>query len=241
MRVRLVACFLVAVFAAFTSRAAFASALITINGSPLDAAALNCSISGDQTICRGTNLQGSGFMLSSWEFLFDPDPSVSGAFTVLNLSATTQTFTIGVGLGVLPLGSTVSATGFTGAGTLTDLNGGGATLTDNGISIYTALIDGTAVHTLLDPPQSYISTPLASGGPGAPVTIPFSSFGPNILAQPVNSIIGTQFQFRLTSGDQVSLPFGFTVTPVAVPESDSLTLLGCGIVCLAAFRRRRAA
>ena len=108
-------------------------------------------------------------------------------------------------------------------------------------NVVTALIDGSAVHTLLDPPQSYISTPLASGGPGAPVTIPFASFGPNILAQPVSSSIGTQFQFRITAGDQVFLPFGFTVAPVAVPESDSLTLLGCGIVCLAAFRRRRAA
>jgi len=239
MRVRWIICLLVAVFAAFSSHAAFASSVISINGSVLDPAAVNCGTLGNLTTCQSTNLSGPGYLLNSLVFTFDPDPSITGFFSLTNISPTVMTFTLSATLSGLSLASPVSISGFVGAGTLTDLNGQGATLTDSGVSIYTALIDGVPVHTLLDPPQLYVSTPLASGGPGAPATIPFTSFGPSTLAQPLNSSITTAFQFRLTPGDQVSLPFAFTVEPVPAPEPGSLTLLGCGIAGLAVFRRRR--
>jgi hypothetical protein len=241
MKVRCVACILVAVFATLMSSAAFASPVFTINGSTLDPAALNCSTVGVQTSCSGTNLSGTGFLLNSWQFTFDPDPSINGAFNLTNIGTTTQTFVLTVTLPTPVFPSPLLASGSIGAGLLVDVNGGGASLTDNGSAFYTALIDGASVHTLLDPPQSYVSIASPTGGPGAPVTIPFASFGPSPVSQPINTSIGIRTQFRLTSGDAVSLPVSFTVVPASVPEPSSLTLLGFGIVCLSFVRRRRSA
>jgi hypothetical protein len=245
MRIRLFSCLLVA-FVAFYAHAAFAApirAVIDINGDALDAAALNCANTGSQLLCEGTNFVGNGFRLDSWSFLLDPDPSISGSFSLTNLSGITQTFAVTASLFFGPaIGPSLSATGYVGAGTLNDTGGGGAQLTDaGGIALYTALIDNVPVQTLLDAPQVYTSVP-GPFGPGSPVTIPMASFGPTILAQSANSLIGTAFEFTLTNGDQVSLPFGFTVTPAPnptpTPEPGSLVLLGGGLAGLAVYRRR---
>src|SRR5512143_3945157 len=98
MRNRFFAFLLVAAIATFTGRTALASSVglpaIQINGAPLDASALNCAAAGSQTVCRGTDFVGSGFELNSWEFLFDPDPSITGSFTLTNLSSITQGFSV---------------------------------------------------------------------------------------------------------------------------------------------------
>lgn len=213
---------------------------VDINGAPLDHAALNCGTVGNQAVCRGTDFQGNGYRLDNWEFSLDPDPSVTGSFTLTNISTIPQNFTLTVTLAVPSLALPLSMSGYTGAGTLTDVNGGGATLMDTGVSIYSGMVDGVTVRTLLDPPQLYTVVPTASGGPGAPVTINMVSFGPEALGQPVNSSIGARFAFNLTNGDSFQTPFGFDVTPAAVPEPASAALLASGLVALA-FRRRRSA
>jgi hypothetical protein len=73
-----------------------------------------------------------------------------------------------------------------------DVNGGGATLTDDGSAIHTALIDAAPVHTLLEPPQSFSVLANPFGGPGSPLTISKVSFGPDVLPLSVANSIGTR-------------------------------------------------
>jgi len=215
--------------------AASIAPVIAINGSTLDTGALGCVSSGGGIVrCEGMNLVGSGYELTSWSFEFDADPTLSGSFTLTNLSSSTLPFTVSATLGISPVGPSVSTTGSVGAGTLTDLNANGATLTDSGFSIYTTEIDGSPVHMLLDPHQSYTAPADPLGGPSS-VTIPMQSFGPDVLAQAANSTITASFGFMLTAGDSVSFPFTFDVQPV--PEPTTALLLGSGIAGLVLLGR----
>jgi hypothetical protein len=132
----------------------------------------------------------------------------------------------------------VSITGSIGAGALTDLNANGATLTDDGSSIYTALIHDSPVHTLLDPSQSFSALADPFGMPST-AAIGKVSFGPELLAQSANNTISEKIQFTLTAGDRVILPTVFAVT--AVPEPGMLILLASGLACLVTFSRRYSA
>ena len=221
-----------------TPVAGLAPPTIDINGTPIDLGALACSPRGDEVACSGENLQGNGFVLETWSLVLNPDPSINATFNLTNLSAATQTFILTVTLPVSPTGPSLSATGSVGTGTLSDMNGNGATLTDDGSSIYSALIDGSPVRTLLDPPQSFTTSVDVTGLP-IPVSIGPESFGPEILAQSANLSIGMRVQYTLTAGDNVALPIFFSVQPV--PEPGTLVLVGSGLASLVGARRRGAA
>jgi hypothetical protein len=232
--------FLLLAFISFGARTAFATPIappvIDINGTPLDAAALNCATAGLLVHCEGANLVVGGFRLDNWNFVLDADPSMTTIFTLTNISSITQPFVMNVTLPVAPIGPALSATGYVGAGTLTDVNGGGAQLTDlGGAALYTGLIDLVAVRTLLNAPQVYTVVP-GPLGPGAPVTIPMASFGPSILAHSASFSMRMTYGFTLTAGDQLALQGGFAITPAQnpppIPEPTSLVLLGSGLIAL---------
>jgi hypothetical protein len=219
------------------TRAATIAPAITINGSALDLNDLGCVSSGGGIVsCQGASLTGSGYELSNWSFEFDPDPTLNGSFTLTNLTSSPTAFTVSATLGILPVGPSLSTTGSIGAGTLTDLNANGATLTDSGFSIYTAEIDGVSVHTLLDRPQSYTAPADPLGAPSS-VTIPIASFGPDLLSQAASASITVAMGFTLTGHDSVSFPFSLDVQPV--PEPATLLLLGGGIAGLALYGRTK--
>lgn len=218
--------------AAYATGTATSGPIFQINGESIDTEDLNCSGGeGGKQICRGEELGFDGFSLQDWQFALDPDPSVIELFAIQNNSASAQSFVFSALLPVPAQGPQLSITGSV-SGSITDVNGDGATLTDNGNPIYTSIIDGTFVETLLDPPQSY-----SAGAFGSQAIGP-AGFAPTVFAGPVNTFIGVTIQFTLSPGDIVSFTSVFNVEPI--PEPGTLLLLGSGILGLVAFGRRAA-
>ena len=160
---------------------------------------------------------------------------------VTNTSSVTQTFIINVTLPIAPafgppsliqgsisgsLTDTSSATGFgtVGSATLAAASGG---------SVYTGLIDGSGVRTLLDDPFS-VGVAVANGS---------AVIGPADFGIPVRESIavattdiGIELRFELSAGDSASFTSVFDVIPV--PEPGTASLLSLGLVLIAARRRR---
>jgi hypothetical protein len=179
---------------------------------------------------------GSGFGLS-WGLLANPDPFIVGNLVVTNTSNTTQTFFLDV---ALPINSPLAATLIGGSitGTVTDLNGDGATVSSlpQGGPIYTALTDvdggfnGSVAGTLL-------AGASASTGAFQSATIGPDSFGSPIPSLPygaVNTNIAIRLAFTLTAGDSASFTSLFVVIPAPGAAVAMFGLLGIG------SRRRRA-
>lgn len=168
-----------------------------------------------------------------WSVVANPDPFVIANLVVTNNTLVTTTFTITVNM---PVGAILpsSLIGGSVTGTVTDLNGDGATVASvAGTSIYQGLIDDNTVATLLDDPFSQ------SAGAWGSATIGPASFGNPIPSQAgpaVNGSIGITLTFTLSAGDAAS----FTSIFVAeVPAPAGLALLAvAGVV--GSGRRRRA-
>lgn len=150
-------------------------------------------------------------------------------YVVTNTSNATQTFTITANNLASVAGPTLISGSITG--TVTDLNGNGATVAAvNGGSIYTALVDlFTPVRTLMSAPFGFSAGNFLSGI-GGPQSF---ALEPSIQ---VNSFIGITLQFTLTAGDSASFTSIFTVVPIPAPGA--VVALG-GLLCPVVLGRRR--
>lgn len=183
-------------------------------------------------------------MLQSTSLFLDPDPSVLAITAVTNTSAVTQTFVINVTLPIAPafgapsliqgsvsgsLTDTSSATGFgtIGFASLAAVTGG---------SVYTGLIDGTSVRTLLDDPFSIAV--LVNNGSSVIGPADFGIPVRESIATATTTDIGIELRFQLSAGDSASFTSVFDVIPI--PEPNTAGLVGLGLLLLTVRRHRRA-
>lgn len=203
---------------------------------------LGCSSAGEQgqVQCSGGELVDfvGDWTVNSLDLFADPDPTVSNIIAVTNNTAATQTFVITVTLPIAPAFGPPSFIKGSVSGSVTDTsgNGNGATFaTAGGNPIYTALIDGASVATLLDPSLSVVTAGFGSAN------LPVDDFGiPNAVSIPVGTLTGIAItlRFSLTAGDSASLTSVFNVEPI--PEPGTAILMAAGLIGLARMGRSRA-
>lgn len=178
----------------------------------------------------GSLVGGAGTWALEWDCTFDADPFVIANIVVTNNSAVNQTFSL---LMTLPIAPAVPNPLISGslAGTLTDLNGNGATVSAvGGDSIYTSYIDSVVEQRLMLAPFSTSAGAFDSVGVGP------QSFGtpaPILGSQNADTSIGIRLFFELTPGDSAS----FTAIFEVVPAPGSIALLA--LAGLFGTRRRR--
>ncbi len=168
-----------------------------------------------------------GLVTMGYSLFGDPDPLVSGSFTLENLSFATIEVELQVTLPILPsLPDVTLMTGSVAVAMTADLDGGTLATLD-GIPFWQGMIDGIPVGG---------ATSLLSGlemirvGPGSP---PGDSAGFGGIAGPAAlESIGVRITFSLTPGEQMSFT---SVFHVVVPGPAGLVLLAFG----ALLTRRR--
>jgi len=162
----------------------------------------------------------------SWAMSVDPDPIISGSFSIINTTALTQTFDLTFGL---PVGAAFAPgvkSGSVGFNFADTNSSGGATVN---LSTWEGLIDGSNAMSLF-------TSSINCFGAGCTGSIATVSAGP--LSQPggVNSSIGIHLVFDLTAGDTANFNTSFEVSPVPVPAA--VWLFGSGLLGLVGVARR---
>lgn len=169
---------------------------------------------------QGSYHGNSGTALS-WIYLVDPDPFVTGTFTVTNETTTTRDYVLDF---VLPISPALTASLLSGqvSGTLTDSEGSGSALLTSisGGFVYSALADDSIVQGLMANALQQVTsvngtTSFSGGSFGFPVPVS----GPSI-----NSSIGIRFAFSLSAGDSASFSSVFVANPIPAP---SVLVVGC--------------
>ncbi len=156
----------------------------------------------------------------------------SFAIVVSNNSATTHYYTLGISIGITTPWSDGTLIGGQVFGILSDLDGGGATLSDNfGNALMTGTIDNSPVLAVGTAPFNFT----APAGGSAPFSAIDGLPGPTIPGPMiVNSSYGLILSFALGAGDEVAISGDFQV--LYIPGPASLAVLALGTV---ASRRRR--
>ena len=174
----------------------------------------------------------NNFTVNSWSSQVDVDPFVTNNINVTNISGLPQTFDITVSLPILPQTPATEMQGSVGL-TLTNTTGT-ADVTDAGTAVYTALIDGSPVQTLLNPAYDlHVVNPFDTNSGSANFGIPTPIAGPAAL-----SSIAIRLHFTLSPGDSAGFTSAFNITEV--PEPMTVVMMGLGLVGLAVAGRSRA-
>lgn len=165
----------------------------------------------------------------------DAEPAVNflnGNIVIQNIDVVAHTYSITFILPISAIRPGSLLGGSVAGGLTTDFDGGSLSTVGQG-PVWSALINGNVVATLLDGPASW-----GKAGAGS-VDIPGESFGdpiPSLPGPAVSGSIAVNLTFTLTAGDQASFTSIFVVESIPAPAT--LALLG-----LAGFvggRRRRA-
>lgn len=187
-----------------------------------------------------TYAPGPNWELNSWDVKANADPAVAAILGVVNLGLTPRTFTITFTANVGPQGpSTLTSGRVTDAlGSITLLSGTLSSI--SGTPVYSALIDGSPVHTLLNDPFSATNSAFNDqfGGPGAVLLglVP----APTVPGPAVSNTIGIRLTFALSPGAAVGIGAAFVVEPVPEPTTVLLLAFGLGGLAVAGSSRRRA-
>lgn len=185
---------------------------------------------------------GPGYNLS-WGLLVNPDPFIVGNIVVTNTSNATQTFFLEVTLPI-NVALATSVIGGSVTGTVTDLNGDGATvaaaLSPTGApgAIYQAFTDVAPDFSTGNLAGSLLVGASASAGSFLSQTIGPDSFGSPIPSLPYGAVsqnIAIRLAFTLTAGDSAS----FTSLFVVVPAPGAMAVAALGLI--AGRGRRRSA
>lgn len=166
---------------------------------------------------------------ADWDLLIDEDPFVNANFAFTNNTGADNDFVVIIGASVQPIapssvmqGSISGSVGSGQPGSKTATFGASA-----GDSVYTALIDGGAVQTLLDDAFS-VSTAFTTTFGTADFGIPSPIPGPSVA-----SSLAIRHAFFLTAGDSATISSAFVVN---IPTPGAAVLFG--IAGLITLRRR---
>ena len=173
------------------------------------------------------------FMIEVSAFSFDTDPFISYSFNITNVSGTTQTFDLSTSIGTSGSHAGPSLIRGSTSGSINDNNLDGVTIsTVAGSSLYSALVDGSAVRTLHDDPFSVF---FPVGGTNIPTatTVDHGLGAYENIATGWNSSIGIRNHFTLTAGDTAQMVSTFEI----IPTPGATALLA--VAGVAAVRRRR--
>ncbi len=162
-------------------------------------------------------------------FVIEPDPTITGNVAITNLTTLPQNYSFSFTLPVVPPFNPSQLNGSVGL-TVTADSTAATVATVAPDALYTALIDGTSVHTLMNNPFSLSAAAFDSNVATDKFGIPAP-----VAGGAVNASIGINLHFSLTPGDQAGITSQFTANPVPEPSS----LLGLTFGALALVYRRR--
>ncbi len=186
-----------------------------------------------------STLSGTGFLSSFTLTATDSTSSnraiFGGLITVINASASAQTFNIDINASTFAHGAS-SLTGGSVSGVLTGNSDGGLFASVNGNSIWTAYIRASAMNntiaTLLNAPFQVTSAA------DNVASIPGEAFGQPIPTQPAMAMgdaMGIHLVFQLGAGDQVDLTTAFVLEAVPAPGG----MAAFALIGICARKRRR--
>jgi hypothetical protein len=184
-------------------------------------------LDADQDLDNGAQAFSTSDFEISWQSTYDVDPFVTNIFSITNFSGSPITIDITVTSPVVPTGPATTMMGSVGL-TLTNTGGVATASTSSSIDLYTALIDGLPVASLLDDPYTLTEAVVFGTETGS------DAFGP-AGGPAATTSIGIRIRLVLSPGDLIGVTSIFNIE--AAPEP-ALLGLGTLLVGLALIRRR---